>query len=381
MIKEIAGLPDISFIGNKTLDQVQAEMVADYEAKYSEIEKKPLKLRRADPETLKLYAAAVQIFQMYMHIDNSGKMDLLKYAYGEFLDHLGANRGVTRLPAYPATVMARFTLSEAMASAVTIPKGTRISNGDAIYFETDEAAEVPAGGTYADVPATCQEAGEAGNGLIAGALNTIVDPIPYVAGVASLEETSGGSDIEKDEDFAERIYLAPSGYSVAGPRDAYIYHARSCSASIGDVEVSSPKPCEVEVRFLLTDASMPTESLIADVEAYLSADAIRPLTDRVKVLAPTGQAFDLSFTYWINKSDLGKAATIQAEVAKAVEAYIKWQTGKIGRDINPSVLTQMVIAAGAKRVAAESPAFTVVPAGHVPRAGSQEVTYGGVEDD
>ena len=42
MIKEIENLPDISFIDNKTLDQVQAEMVAAYEEKYLELEKKPL---------------------------------------------------------------------------------------------------------------------------------------------------------------------------------------------------------------------------------------------------------------------------------------------------------------------------------------------------
>jgi len=381
MIKEIANLPDVSFIDNKTLDEVQAKMVADYEKKYKEVKKKELKLRRGDPETLKLYAASVQIYQMYMNIEKTGKMDLLKYAYGGFLDNLGANRGVTRLPAYPAQVTVRFTLSAVMESVVTIPQGTRVSNGDQIYFATDEAAEVPIGETYVDIPCTCEEAGEEGNGLIAGILNTLVDPVPYVADVANIEDTVGGSDVESDEDFAERIYLAPSGYSVAGPRDAYKYHTRSYSSAVGDVEVSSPRPCEVEVRFLMADASMPTEGLIAEVQEHLSDDSIRPLTDRLTVLAPTEQEFDLIFTYYVNKTDLDKAVTIQAEVAKAVEVYVKWQTGTIGRDINPSVLTQMVVAAGAKRVEVYSPDFTTVPTGSVARVRTQAVTYGGVEDD
>ena len=381
MIKEIANLPDISFIDSKTLDEVQAKMVADYEAKYKEITKKDLKLRRADPETLKLYAASVQIYQMYMNIEKAGKMDLLKYAYGSFLDNLGANRGVTRLSAYPAKTTVRFTLSAVMESVVTIPQGTRVSNGDQIYFETDEAAEVPIGETHVDIPCTCQTDGEEGNDLIAGILNTLVDPVPYVADVANIEVTSGGSDIESDEDFAERIYLAPSGYSVAGPRDAYKYHTRSYSSAIGDVEVSSPQPCEVEVRFLMADASLPTESLIAEVQDHLSDDSIRPLTDHLTVLAPATQGFDLTFTYFINKSDLDKAVTIQAQVAQAVQTYISWQTGTIGRDINPSVLTEMVVAAGAKRVEVASPSFTAVPTGSVARVATQAVTYGGVEDD
>ena len=37
LINEIANLPDVSFIDNITLDDVQAGLVADYEKKYKEI--------------------------------------------------------------------------------------------------------------------------------------------------------------------------------------------------------------------------------------------------------------------------------------------------------------------------------------------------------
>lgn len=381
MINEIANLPDVSFIDNKTLDEVQAKMVADYEAKYEEVTGKKLSLRRADPEALKLYATSVQIYQMYMNVEKSGKMDLIKYAYGDFLDNLGANRGVSRLPAYPAVTTVRFTLSAIMESVITIPAGTRVSNGDQLYFKTDEVAEVQIGDLYVDVPCTCLEEGEEGNGVIPGMLNTLVDPIPYVASVSNIEETSGGSDIESDDDYVDRIYLAPSGYSVAGPKDAYIYHTKSYSSAIGDVEVSSPNPCEVEVRFLMADATMPTDALIEEVKDYLSDDSIRPLTDQLSVLKPTEQSFDIAFTYYINKTDIDKAVTIQTQVALAVAEYIKWQTSKIGRDVNPSVLTQMVIDAGAKRVEVISPEFTTIPTGNIARVNTQAVTYGGVEDD
>ena len=119
MINAIKNLPEVSFIDGKTLDDVQSEMVADYEAKYKEVTGKTLTLRRADPETLKLYAVSVQIFQILMHIDMAGKMDLLKYAYGDFLDNLGALRGVTRLPAYPAKATVRFTLSAVQTSSTS----------------------------------------------------------------------------------------------------------------------------------------------------------------------------------------------------------------------------------------------------------------------
>ena len=382
MIAEIENLPDVSFIDDKTLDDVQEEMLADYQEKYEEITGKSLVLRRADPESLKLYAASVQIYHMMLHIDVSGKMDLLKYAYGGFLDNLGALRGVKRKEAAPATVKVRFTLSAAQPSVVTIPEGTRVSDGDVLYFETDETREIAIGETYVDVPCTCQTDGEEGNGLIAGQISTLVDPIAYVDSAVNTEVSAGGADIESDEDFTDRIYLAPSGYSVAGPRDAYKYHTKSfMDAAIGDVEVTSPEPCEVEVRFLLSDGSLPSETLCKKVLGHLNDDNIRPLTDRLSVLAPTGQGFNIRFAYYINKSDIYKAVSIQSAVAAALQEYISWQTHTIGRDINPSVLTKMMVAAGAKRVVIESPAFETVPPGHVARVQEQSVTYGGVEDD
>lgn len=381
MINAIKNLPEVSFIDGKTLDDVQSEMVSDYEKKYKEVTGKSLTLRRADPETLKLYAASVQIYHLLLHIDMAGKMDLLKYAYGDFLDNLGALRGVTRLPAYPAKATVRFTLSAVQASVVTIPQGTRVSNGDILYFATDEVAEIPIGQTYVDVPCTCLDDGEVGNGQMAGTLNFLVDSIAYIGSVSNTEETTGGSEIESDDDFADRIYLAPGSYSVAGPTDAYIYHTKSYSSAIGDVEVSSPDACEVEVRFLMADASMPTAGLIAEVQDYLSAKDKRPLTDQLTVLAPTGQNFDVNVKYYINKSNQDTAVSIQSSVNAAIAEYIAWQTGTIGRDINPSVLTQMMVAAGAKRVEVTSPAFTTVPTGSVARINNQTVTYGGVEDD
>lgn len=379
-LASIKDLPDISFIENKTLEAVQAEMVADYQEKYREMTGRELKLRRADPEALKLYAVSVQIYHIYLHIDMSGKMGLLKYSYGSFLDSLGALRGVERLEAAPSTVTVRFTLSAARPTAITIPQGTKVSDGE-IYFRTNEAAEIAIGDMYTDVACTCLTYGEEGNGILAGAINTIVDPVPYVAKVANTDVSMGGSETESDMDFAYRIYLAPSRFSVAGPANAYEYHTKSYSASIGDVKVSSPQPGNIEVRFLLSDGSLPTAGLCKEVLQHLNGDDIRPLTDFVAVSAPFEKKFSIAFTYYINKTDRSRAAAIQKSVETAVNEYMEWQTGVIGRDINPSMLTKAVMAAGAKRVEIISPVFTEVSDEYVSRVSEKVVTYGGVEDD
>ena len=58
MISELANLPDISFIENKTLTEVQAKMVADFQSKYKELTGQSYKLMRADPVSLALYGSS-----------------------------------------------------------------------------------------------------------------------------------------------------------------------------------------------------------------------------------------------------------------------------------------------------------------------------------
>lgn len=380
MIPEIENLPDVSFIDNVTLDDIQAQMQSDYEEKYEELTGTPCTLRRADPAALVLYACSIQIFQALLYVDRAGKQDLLKYSYDGYLDNLAAVRGITRLAAQPAVTTVRFTLSETMTSAEPIPAGTRVTNGD-IYFQTDEYAEIPAGSEYIDVACTCQTDGASGNDIAVGEINILMDTLPYIKSVSNTEITQGGADIEDDDALAERIYLAPSGYSVAGPDDAYEYHTKAFNSDIVSVKVLSPNPTEVEIRFLAAGGEIPTQTMINNLEDYLQDENIRPLTDKVTVLAPEQETFNINLAYYINKSDSAKAESIQSEVNTAISEYVEWQTYTIGRDINPSELIKRVIAAGAKRCEVTAPAFTTIAENTVARVGAKTVTYGGLEDD
>ena len=109
MIEEILNLPDVSFIDEMTLEDVQEQMIRDYEDKYAELTKKSYSLPRADPMALILFACSVQIYQGLMYVDRSGKMDLLKYTYGGYADHVAALKGISREPANPARVTVKFT--------------------------------------------------------------------------------------------------------------------------------------------------------------------------------------------------------------------------------------------------------------------------------
>lgn len=379
-INEIAGLPDVSFIDDVTLDQIQEQMVKDYMDKYEELTGTAATLSRADPALLILYACSIQIFQTMLYVDRAGKQDLLKYSYGDYLDNLAALKGIAREPAKPAVVTMRFALAGIRPSTVAIPQGTRVSNGE-LYFETDEYVEISAGDTTVDVTATCQTSGVEANGILPGEINILVDPIAYVASVANTETTAGGTDIEGDDSLANRVYIAPSKYSVAGPEEAYRYWISAFNSSISDVYLSSPEAGRVLVEFILEGGELPNEAMIRSLADYLADENIRPLTDEVVVQLPATVSFSVDVEYWINKSDTSKAATIQAAVEQAVTDYITWQHEKIGRDINPSKLISLMEAAGAKRIVVNAPAYTVIPAASISRSSGSTITYGGIEDD
>lgn len=381
-ITALKNAPDISFIEDKTVDEVRSAMVADYEAFMTAAGGQQFKLERSSAVRMVLYAAAAQIYQCMQYIDRAGKQNLLKYSYADWLDNLALLKGLQRIPAGKAQTTIRFELAAPLASAVSIPKGTRLMAAGGLYFATDDYAEIRVGAESVDVSASCTMAGAEGNGLAAGEINVIVDPVAYVAKAANISSTSGGADRESDADLAERIYLAPSSYSTAGPEAAYIYHAKNYSPAIGDVSISSDHAAgRVDIVFLMADGTTPQTEVINGLQEYLRSANIRPMTDLVQVSAPQEVTYNIALTYYVNRSDSGQTISIQNAVTAAVAEYTVWQR-VIGRDINPSKLVALVMAAGAKRVEVTAPVFTAVSAAKVAKlAGTASVAYGGLEDD
>lgn len=379
--KTLEGYPDISFIENITLESLQEQMIADFTEKYKEETGQELVLGLADPNRLVLYAAALQIYQGMQYIDNAGKQSFLKYSYSGFLENLGALKGIYRNQGNPAKAIERFTVSAVQDNAISIPMGTRVTAGDNVYFYTVEDSEIPAGKEYVDIQVECTEAGTGANGYEVGKINVLVDSINYIGSVANTTKSEGGAEEESDEQLAERIYLAPSRYSTAGPDDAYEYWVKTCNSGITDVKVQSPTAGVVEIRFIMQDGTIPGEATLQEVATFLQDEKIRPLTDKVEVKAPVVQNYAINLTYYIAESDKNQAPAIQQSVNGAVEAYKMWQREKIGRDINPSHLMRLIMNAGAKRAVIASPEFTVVLAENIAQCTEVTVIYGGVESD
>ncbi len=376
----LSNLPDIEF-ANKDVETIISDTIAYYEEAYFEQTGNRKKLYPGDPIRIFLYSQALREFQLRQIIDFSAKQNLLKYAKGDYLENLAALRTVERLPSNKASVNVKFKLSAAQPTIQTIPIGTRVTPGNDILFELLDDIEVLSGQTEIIVKMVCTLPGKIGNDFTAGQINTLVDPIPWIDKVANIDTSQGGSDEEDDNSFRERIYLAPESYSVAGPTGAYVFFAKEYSSAIKDVKVFSPSPGSIDIRILLHDGELPSESFIQHIHEYLSDKKRRPLTDNVIVSAPEVVNYSVDLTYYILEDNYSNDLMIHDNVNKAVADYILWQKSKIGRDINPSELITRIILAGGKRVEVASPLFTQIQDTQIAYVENININYGGAEND
>ncbi len=387
-------LPDVWFTEQDTA-KTEADIIKMYEALAETV------LYPGNPIRLFLSTLAAIISQRNIVTDQTGKLNLLRYAIGPHLDHIGAMLGVPRLGAKSAETVERFSIASPVPYPVLIPEGTRVTADSKIYFATTETSAIPAGESSVDVRVAATAAGAAANRLIPEQLNRLVDPLSTVVTVSNLEETAGGTEVEDDDSFRDRIYLAPEGFTCAGSGPAYVFFAMSAHTNIGDATAHSPTPGRVDVYLLLKNGEIPAVKS-AEVEAVtgllLKDKKMRPLTDHVFVLPAVAVPFDYQLTYYMNRRVAGFADVIEANVTRAATEYETWQTTKLGRDLNPDELIKLCKLAGAKRIVAERVlsrnedgmavetepfGFQAVPFGSVPKlAGDcKRVFLGGVEDD
>ncbi|MBQ7515311.1 MAG: baseplate J/gp47 family protein [Schwartzia sp.] len=371
---ELKYLPEINFA---TADPAEMEVhvLSTVEALLKR------KFARADPLRLFLLGVEALIIQQRLLIDQTGKMNLLAYSEGDYLDHIGVLVGAYRLPASAATVTLELSLSAVRDQATMIPAGARATAGDKVYFALDESAIIPAGEISVTAKATCTELGAAGNEYLPGEINRIVDPAPFWAAVTNITKSEGGADIEDDESYRERIHEAPEKFSTAGPSGAYAYHAKSASALISDVSVDSPAPGDVVIYPLLKGGVIPGEEILTLVNDTLNDRSVRPLTDRVSVLPPEAVNYDIDLIYYISREDAVNAVAIKSAAEQAIADYVSWQKEKLGRDVNPTELYYRLREAGVKRAAITAPTFRETTRAQVAIAGNVVATFGGLEDD
>lgn len=347
----------------------------------------------ADKLFCKLLASVV----LYLNgnINYAANQNLASRASGKNLDDLAEiYYEKSRPTASYAGATIQFAISEAQSSAVLVPAGTRVTSDGQVYFATDENVYINAGDLTVNVHATCTTPGTVGNGFAVGSLTNCVDVFPYYDSCTNITVSDGGTDELSDDEFYALLVASQDAYSTAGPEGAYRYFAKSVSNEIVDVVVNSPLASCVYIYCLMHNGTIAGSEIKAAVLEACDDKERRPLTDKVVVSDADEVTYNISLTYYIPRDATASAASVQADVAAAVEAYVSWQAGKLGRDINPSKLISMVMDAGAKRVVVTAPTFTVLRDGtiaegmtfqqtvpQIAKVGTITITNGGYEDE
>ncbi|TDL95678.1 baseplate assembly protein [Stutzerimonas stutzeri ATCC 17588 = LMG 11199] len=155
--------------------------------------------------------------------------------------------------------------------------------------------------------------------------------------------------MEGDEPLRERIQMAMEGLSTAGPRNAYIFHARSADGRVADASCISPNPAEVvvTVQSALGDGSADAD-LLAVVDAYLSDEDRRPVADRLTVQGAEVLPYSVNAVLYLNT--VGPEAEPIRAAAEARGLALVSQRRRLGQEVNRSALDAALHIEGVKRV-------------------------------
>ena len=324
-------LPEPNFI-ERNPDNITKEWIELYEQKSGKV------LQPAQIERLMVDVGAYRETVLRMKIQETAKQNLLSYAPLEILEHIGEPLGVTKLLANSAKTTLKFSVEKPLDFDFRISKGTEIETKDGLFiFQTTSDTILKTGELSVEVESVCETAGAGGNNYIIGSINNLITPLSYISTVENTTISSGGADDEDADSLRERIRQAPEKFSNAGSRGAYRYHTLSAHQSITDVAIKSPTPGVVNI-YPLTSLGNPTKEVLDIVQAYLSDDKIRPLTDLVQVLSPEEKVFTIKATLYLYKD------ADQESVLKTIEEKLKEYKKTLSEKLGKNVIRTQIIA-------------------------------------
>lgn len=346
-------------------------------------------VRPGSPERLFTQWVGSILVQERVLMNYAANQNIPSRAEGENLDALAELTNCRPRPeAENAVCTVRFHISQALPSAVLIPAGTRVTDvGGGLVWATSADAYVPIGDTFVDVSVRCQTAGIIGNSYEPGQINTVVDLYDYYDHCENITVSDGGADRATDEEYYELMRASMDSYSCAGAKGAYVYFAKQVSTEIADVVAASPAPGVVKLYVLMKDGTLAGDEIKSAVLAACSAGEVRPLTDQVFVEDAEVVEYDVTLTYYTRADAVKSAAETIAAVQAAVDEYTAWQCARLGRDINPSHLTHLLMETGIKRVELTSPIFTPLRDGtekdipQIARLKTVDIRNGGYENE
>ena len=296
-----------------------------------------------DEKDMLLRAVQSILMQAFAGIDNALRMDTLRYAVREYLEIYGEKRNCKYEKATAAKSSVTITF-KATGNVETIPAGEVVTaDGEVLYKLTSDVLD---GGVAQTVTCEveCTRAGAFGNGLLEGTQMQFVTTHEGVESVYCAADASGGQDNEDYEAYRERIRTYGLTSVTTGPAEQYEAAAMAVTSEILDAKARRGRAGVVNVFLRLADSAS-SAAIISAVEAALTPQSQRPLTDHVVVAEGTAVPYTLNVLYKVEEG-----SDVAAALVAAKDEYQSWQDITIGRAFNPDKLMAMLYQAGATRV-------------------------------
>lgn len=300
--------------------------------------------------SVRLYALAAQVYALWVQSEWVTRQAFPQTASGAYLDSHAQLRGLERKQAVAARGIVRFTAGEAAQTPREIPAGTVCMTAGLVRFETAEAAVLPAGELWVDVPVQALTAGTAGN-VAAGAILTMaVAPVGIVQCINPAPCT-GGADAETDEGLRQRVLdtfrRLPNGANAA----FYEQEALSFDQVAAAAVVPRPRGTGSVDVVVTTAGGLPGQELLEKLEDYF--EQRREIAVDVQVRAPETE------TVHVQVQVAAAAGADQGAVLERVENTLRgWFTGaRLGQSVLRARLGNLIFqCAGVENYVIVSPA-------------------------
>ena len=260
---------------------------------------------------------------------------------------------------------------EAIVAAMLADLRTRDPVFDALV-ESDPAYKVLQVAAYRELLIRARVNDAARGLMLAFATGGNLDQIGANKGVVRLAG-------ESDSDFRKRIQLSPEGFTTAGSEGSYVFHGLSASPDVKDIQAVSPNPGEVVVYVLSrTGDGTAAAPLLATVDAALSAETVRPLTDQVTVQSADVTTYAITAELTIYP---GPDAEIVRSAAEAAVRVYAAAVHRLGYDVTLSGLYAALHREGVQGVTLTAPTANLVAGlGEAYFANAFTVTVAGLPD-
>ena len=209
---------------------------------------------------------------------------------------------------------------------------------------------------------------------------TVYDSHAFLGGDTLLPATL---TVKKHGESAEGVIGAD--YTVEYDDGLLTISLKGSLADAESVDVCIARTMEGRVKIvpLLEGGEIPDAALLEKVLKICSAEEIRPLSDMVSAAAPEAIPYDIELIYYTTPQDEAEVIENIEGKSGAIERYREWQSGALGRDINPDQLRRRILCpswkenlAGAYRVEVIKPVYTNVSDTQVARfSGSLTVSH------